>query len=325
MFRSLFLSLAATLLWAFAVPAQTPSPQKSALDKATLEAYVRHLYVMDSRIKVEIADPKPSAELPGFLDVSVHASAGNATQDFKFLVSKDGSKIFQGTIYDVQNNPFKPELDKLKTEFSPSFGTPGAPVVIVEFSDFECPYCKEEASMLRKNLMSAYPKQVRLYFKEFPLESIHPWAKAGAIAGRCIFRQSPTSFWKFHDWIFEHQQEITAENLKSKVLEWAKGEQDLDGLQMSQCMDTKATESEVENSVAEARVLSVNSTPTLFINGRRINTAIDWPSLRNIIDYEIEYQKTARNAGEDCGCELKLNLPGAPQQQKTLPLAPSKK
>ena len=75
----------------------------------------------------------------------------------------------------------------------------------------------------------------------------------------------------------------------------------------------------------EGRALGVDQTPTLFVNGRRIPGQVDWNQLKNIIDYEIEYQKTAKNAGEDCGCDLKLNLPGQTQQKNTLPLTPPKK
>ncbi len=113
-------------------------------------------------------------------------------------------------VYDVGQNPFKDDLDKLKTDLSPSFGTAGAPVVLVVFSDFECPNCKEEAEdPAAKPAQPLFPRQVRVYFKDFPLEQIHPWAKAAAIAGRCVFRQSPAEFWKYHDWIYEHQSEIT--------------------------------------------------------------------------------------------------------------------
>jgi protein-disulfide isomerase len=317
------LSVIALLVTLLGLAALAQAPKKSALDKTTLEAYVRHLFVMDSRVKIEVSDPRPS-ELPGFVEETVHASVGNQAQDFVFLISKDGSKIFQGSVFDVNNNPFKKDLDKLKTEGAPSFGTQGAPVVLVEFSDFECPYCKEEATMLRANLPVSYAKQVHFYFKEFPLDSLHPWARAGAIAGRCVYRQSNDFFWEFHDWIFSHQGEITAENLKSKVMEWASLQKGLDAQQLGQCIDTRATEAEVNRSVAEGKSLSIDQTPTLFVNGRRIAGAFDWPSLRAIIDYEIDYQKTAKNAGEDCGCELKLDLPGAPQQ-KILPMSPVKK
>jgi protein-disulfide isomerase len=311
MLRQMLPILAAGLL--VAAPAQPP--KKSALDKATLEAYVRHLYVMDSRIAVQISDPRPSEDLPGFLDVTVHASMGAQTQDFKFYVSKDGSRLVQGAVFDIDHNPFKPDLDKLKTDGAPGIGTTGAPVAIVEFSDFECPYCKQQAKLLHDNLLSAYPTQVKLYFREFPIESLHPWAKSAALAGRCVMRQNAGEFWDYHDWIFGQQEKVTAQNFKDQVMGWVKDRKDLDAMKFGECLDTKATEAEVEKSLAEGRDLGVNSTPTLFINGRRIAQAMDWPALRSIIDYEIEYQKTAKDAGDDCGCTLDLNLPGMPAKQ----------
>jgi protein-disulfide isomerase len=295
-----------------AAPVSAQNQKKSALDKAVLEAYVRHLFVMNSDVKVQVSDPKPS-QLPDLVEVVVHASKGDASQDFPFLISKDGSKILQAIVYDVNSNPFKPDLDKLKIESQPNLGTPGAPVVLVEFADFECPVCKTEAIMLRQNLLAAYPTQVRFYFKDFPLDSIHPWARPAAIAGRCVFRQNPSSFWSYFDWIYAHQADIAAPNLKDKAMEWAKGDKDIDVLQLGRCIDTKATEAEVDKNVAEARALDLNATPTLFVNGRRIPQAIDWTNLRGIVDYEIEYQKTAKNAGEAC-CEVKLDTPGLPQK-----------
>jgi protein-disulfide isomerase len=304
MSRLPFATAAALLCLAGAGLAQ----KKSALDKSTLEAYVRHLFVMDSAVTVQVGDPKPS-DLPGFMEVVVSASAGNAHQDFPFLVSKDGSRIVQGTFFDVSQNPFKKDLDKLKTTGAPNFGTQGAPVVIVEFSDFECPFCQKEAKVLRDNLLSTYPTQVHFYFKEFPLTTLHPWSKAAAITSRCVYGQKSDEFWKYHDWIFEHQNDIAPDNLKAKVLDWAKNEKDLDSLKLGACMDNKTTEADVDKDIAEGHALGVDSTPTLFINGRRIASAAEWPMLKAIIDYEIEYQKTAKNAGEDCGCAIKLDLP----------------
>jgi hypothetical protein len=158
--------------------ADAPPAKKTAFDKAAMEVYVRHLFVWNNQIKVEVGDPKPSP-VPGFQEVKVRASAGAVQHEESFFVSKDGQKILRGVAYDVNQNPFKPQLDKLNTELQPSFGTPGAPVVLVLFSDFECPYCKEEAKVLRTNLLNTYPKDVRLYFKDFPLSQIHPWAKPG--------------------------------------------------------------------------------------------------------------------------------------------------
>ena len=310
MLRLLSCSVAVFLLCAASGPAQT----KSALDKATMEAYVRHMFVMDKKITVQVSDPKPSP-FAGYLEVMVSASLGQAHQDFPFLISKDGAKIVQGnfTFFDVNQNPFNDELAKLKTDGAPNTGTSGAPVVIVEFSDFECPYCKNEAEVLRKNLLSAFPKEVHFYYKQFPLDQLHPWAHAAAIASRCVYRQNADAFWAYHDWIFDKQSEITPDNVKGKILEWAKGEKSLDPAQLGSCMESKATAAEVDKDIADGHALKVDSTPTLFINGRRVASAVDWPTLRSIIDYEIEYQKTAKNAGEDCGCTIKLNVPGLTQ------------
>ncbi len=301
------LILLASLALTFAFGQTPPAAPKSAFDKKALESYVRHLFVLAPQIAVTVGDPGPS-DLPGFSKVMVRGTAGAASKDWEFLISKDGQKMLQGAVYDVAKNPFKPEIDKLKTEGQPSYGTPGAPVVIVEFSDFQCSFCKQQAKTLHDNLLKAYPKEIRMYYMDFPLESMHPWARAASIAGRCVFRENATAFWDYHDWIFEQQAQITEANLKDKVLEFAKSK-NLDTLQIGRCMDSKATSADVDKTIAMGKNVVVDSTPTLFVNGRRLPGAIEWQNLKSIIDYEIEYQKTAKNAGEDCGCEIKLTSP----------------
>ena len=317
MSRSTLLSLTAALALALAGSAQNTA-KKSAFDKAWLETYVRHLWVLDPELKVAISDPKPAADLPGFKEVTVRVAQGQASQQVMLLVSNDGAKIIEGNVYGAGSNPYKANLDKLKTQFQPSLGTPGAPVVLVEFSDMQCPHCKEEAKTIRENLIQIYPKQVRLYFKDFPLTSIHPWAKAAAMAGRCVFHNNASSFWDYHDWIFAQQDAITPENLRDKVMEWAKGQKDIDSLQLGRCIDDKATEKEVEASAEEAVALQVDGTPTMFINGRRLPAGPDWNTLKRVIDNEIKYQETAKDAGEDCGCETKLDAPGLPSEASPL-------
>jgi protein-disulfide isomerase len=295
----------------FGLFAESKEKKPSALDKTTLENYVRHLQAWDQSIKVEVGDPKP-APMAGFVEMNVHASKDKASQDMVYYVSKDGSIILQGTVYQTAENPFKADLDKLKgiTALSPNYGTQGAPVVIVEFSDFECPYCREEAKTLRSNIVTTYPKEVHLYHLDFPLEAVHPWARAAADVGRCILKQNSEAYWAFYDWIYEHQTEITADTLKSKILEWAKGNDKIDSLKLTRCIDTKETDDEVAMEMDQAKNLQVNQTPFFFVNGRRMAGAIDWASMKRVIDDEIGYQKTAKNAGEDCGCSVALPSPG---------------
>jgi protein-disulfide isomerase len=287
------------------LPAQ--DKPKSAVDKVALETYIRHLLAVIPEVEIKIEDPKPSP-VASLQELDVHFTYGTRSQDETFYISKDGKDIVRGMIYDVAQNPFQADLDKLKTDLSPSFGTAGAPVVLVMFGDFECPECKNEAATLRQNLTKSFPTQVRVYFKDFPLEQIHPWAKTAAVAGRCVFRQSPTAFWKYFDWIYDHQEQINPDNLKPQVMDFAKSQQDIDGIELGRCLDSKATEPEVDASIAQAKSLRVDATPTVFLNGRRLVGNYPWPNVEQLINGELNYQKTAQNAGEKC-CEIKIPSP----------------
>jgi protein-disulfide isomerase len=277
---------------------------KSALDKTVFENYVRHLFVWGPQIQVKVSNPKPST-LPGFQQVTVVASAGNASQEETFLVSADGKNIIRGVVYEVDKNPFAAEQERIKTDAEPSFGPADAPVKLVIFSDFQCSFCKTEAQVVRQTLMSAFPTQVRVSFKDYPLEQIHPWARPAAIAGRCVFQQKAPAFWEYHDWIFENQAQITTENLKEKVLEFAKSKS-LDADAIGACIDSKATEADVNRTLAEGRLLGVNSTPTMYVNGRKLVGQLPWAQLKSVIEHEIDYQKTHGDA--KC-CEVQLSSP----------------
>jgi protein-disulfide isomerase len=265
----------------------SPAGAKSALNKAALEAYLRHVELFRGQVTYHIDDPKPSKYLSGFLDVNVHITYDGGGKDELYYVSPDGQTIVEGDVYNINRNPFQANVDKLNTAAAPSFGPANAPITIVEFGDLECPDCKMEAPVLREKVPEAFPGKVRVFFKDYPLESIHPWARAAAIAGRCVYRQDQQAFWKFYDWMYQTQDEVTPDNLKSEVLDWA-GKNKLDTLQLGRCIDTKATEAEVDRSIADGRELGLRGTPTLFINGRKIG-GLQWPDLQLVLNNELQY------------------------------------
>ena len=285
------------------------SAKPGSIDKVKLESYLRHLDLIIPEVGVKIDDPKPGPT-SDLYQVEVHLAFGQASQDRTYLVSKNGQKLIRGSVHDLGKSPFQEELDKLKVDLQPSFGAPGAPVVMVVFSDFQCPLCKDEARMLRETVAKEYADKVRVYFRDYPLDAIHPWARTAAIGGRCVFRANPASFWEYHDWMFAHQTEITTQNVKQKIGEFAT-EKKLDALQLGSCVENKTTENEVNQSVAQGKSLQVDATPTLFLNGRRLTGSLPWPSLKQLVDLELEYQKAHPDAGEKC-CEVKIPslLPG---------------
>jgi protein-disulfide isomerase len=294
-----------TLALACAASAQNaPAPAKPALDTKALEEYLRNVSLFPPVVQLAIDPPAPSQYLPGFFELTLHWTFNNQTKDEMYYVTPDGKRLIKGDVYELGKSPFQANLDKLKTDLQPSFGEAGAPVVIVVFGDFQCPYCKTEAEAMRKLIPESYKGKVRVYFKDFPLEAIHPWARPASVAGRCVFRQDPLAFWKYHDWVYSIQNEIAVDNLNAKLMEWA-GKSGLDTLQLGRCVDNKATDKEVAANMAEGRSLGVDSTPTLFINGRKLGGTLTDQALRQLIDFELEHQAKVADAGEKC-CTITL-------------------
>ncbi len=262
-----------------------------AIDKKKLEEYLRHVELWVQEITIQIGDPKPS-RVAGLSEVTVHLAYGPASKDLAYYISRNGRELLRATVYDLQGDPFAEDRKLIHPEGHPSFGPDGAALTVAMFSDFECPLCREEAKTVRENIPSQFPKDVRVVFFDMPLDAIHPWARAAAIAGRCAYGQNHDSFWSYFDWMYEHQGDIKTENAKDKVLEWARTDSRVDAMKLANCIDTKATEAEVNKSVAEAKALQVDATPTLFLNGRRVVGSTPWQNLETILKLDIEYGKS---------------------------------
>jgi protein-disulfide isomerase len=162
--------------------------------------------------------------------------------------------------------------------------------------------------VMRKNLVQTFPDKVVVYFKDFPLESIHPWARAASDVGRCVYKQDPQAFWKFHDWIYENQEGVTPETLNSKVMAWA-GTAGVDAIQLGRCVDSKVSDKEVAENMAQAHALGVDATPTLFINGRKLVGAMEWPLLQQLVTLEIQHQEAAAKTAAKCENSCVVNIP----------------
>jgi protein-disulfide isomerase len=295
------MKLIATLLLAVTAFAA----DKTGLDKATLEAYLRHVELWQPAVSVKIDEAKDSKDLPGFLDVTIHITFNNVTYpEQHYYMSKDGKKVFRADVYDINKNPFQSNLDKLDVKGAPSLGPANAPVTLVIFSDFQCPLCKQEADVIHKQLTAAFPDKVRIYFRDFPLESLHNWARAAADAGRCVNKLKPEAFWDFHDWMYDNQSYIGLDNIGSKLQEFATSK-NIDGMQFSRCIESKATDPEVAASMKIGQSLTINATPTIFINGRKLEGAVPFDTLQALIKMEIDHEATVK-AAEDACCTVQI-------------------
>jgi protein-disulfide isomerase len=148
-------------------------------------------------------------------------------------------------------------------------GEKAAPVTITVFSDFQCPYCAKASDLLMKNILPAEGGNTRLVFRHFPL-AMHPWARPAAEAAACAHEQGDRYFWSFHNYLFEHQREITPNNLRPKLDAYGAALQGFDPADFTACLDQKRTAAKVEQDVALGTEFGVQGTPTLFINGQLV-------------------------------------------------------
>ena len=162
----------------------------------------------------------------------------------------------------------------------PAKGPESAPVTIVEFSDFECPFCKRIYPTLNQ-IMDDYDGQVRLVFRQFPLLALHPNAQKAAEASLCADEQG--KFWELHDAIFEGSGGLGVASLKSRAADLG-----LDEDAFGSCLDSGQFANQVASDVAAGRALGVSGTPALFINGRFLSGAQPYDVITRVIDDELQ-------------------------------------
>ncbi|HSU61241.1 MAG TPA: DsbA family protein [Bryobacteraceae bacterium] len=292
----------AAILSAIVINSQA-QPGPPELDKQQLEIYVRYAEGFTKGVKITLDDPTPSA-IKDYYRVVAHLIMGAQKADRVYYVTRDGQHLIAGNLWELSKNPFADTLEHLPSN-GPSFGPGNAKVTITVFSDFECPYCREFAKTVRDNLRKKYPADVRVVFEDFPLDAIHKWARAAAEAAHCIANQNPESFWLFHDWLFEHQQEVNQGNVREKTLDFAKG-QNLDPAKVGTCIDTHATAQVVEENLAAGRMLQIQQTPTVFVNGRTIPGAVPWSTLDTVIQMELNRPKEIPGPSTEKCCEVTI-------------------
>jgi protein-disulfide isomerase len=262
--------------------------QAGAVQK-TVEAYLRHMYAFGSDVQVTVAAPKESP-IPGLLEADVVVKIGENSENAILYLSKDGKYLVRGDIADLSKDPLAENRAKIDMKGAPVLGDPKAIVTLVEYSDFECPVCRNLHGLLR-DMLPKYP-QVRVVFKDFPLETLHPWARTAALAGRCAYIQNPAAFWKMYDSIYEQQEIISASNAWTKMADFAR-QAGLNGETFKSCMAGAEAAAAVDASRTNGLALEVNSTPTIFVNGRRVVGADD-RTIEQFIQYEIAQNKTAK-------------------------------
>jgi protein-disulfide isomerase len=282
-----------------AAPADAPAAAAPAggaasagLDKDKIGTQIKRYFESQGQIpadvEVTVADLKPS-EVSGLNEGSLKLSRGEQAQELKFLVSNDGRWFLRVDPIDLNVDPVEAVIAKIDLgEDQPSRGPKDAKVTIVEYSDFQCPFCAKAETIVQEEVLKEYGDKVRFVYKQFPLTSIHPWAESASLIGLCVFKQvGNDAYWKYHAKVFANASEVPADAPTDKLVAFAT-EAGGDEAKIKECLEKEETQEIVDATLEEAESIGVNSTPTFFVNGRRLSGAQPLDAFKGLIEPELQ-------------------------------------
>lgn len=228
------------------------------------------------------------SDVPGFDEIMVLFTAdGKTSKPMSFLLSTDGKTLAQFSKFDISQDPKR----LVSADGRPARGGPAnAPVVIVGFDDLECPFCAKMHAQLFPALLERYKDQVRIVYRDFPLDQ-HPWAMRAAINANCLAAQSVQGYWNLVDYIHAHAAEMggtektlaKANEMLDRLTKEEGKRQNVDEAKLNACIE-KQDDTAVKASIKLATDLGVDSTPALFINGERLEGALPVEYVYRMID-----------------------------------------
>ena len=248
----------------------------------------------DAYVESEISKrvkPVTDAEVVSFYQANINQMNGRPLDQMaplinRFLAEQRETEARQALVAELRRSGPEvrvlfdaPRRDIALASTDPSLGDPSAPVTIVEFSDFQCPFCRQVAPTL-KQVRDKYGDKVRIVWKDFPLTQIHPEAFKAAEAAHCAGDQG--RFWEYHDRLFANQEALEPDSLKSYASNLG-----LDVAAFTTCLDSSKHGPRVGEGVSQGTRLGVNSTPTVYVNGRMLSGAQPLETFSALIEEEL--------------------------------------
>ena len=251
-----------------------------AFDKKALEEHIRESYQIPAEVGFVLGEAKGS-EIAGFDVIPLTLKAGPRAQEEKVYLSKDAQHYILGGFKDMKVLPSQERMKKMDLRNSPVRGKADASITVVEYTDFQCPYCETGYKIMKDKILKEYDGKVRWIYKSLPL-GFHDWAEDAAVAAMCVKEQGDDRFWKMHDMIFDRQGDISAGEVDARMGEFAK-KAGADEKAFAACFDGKKTLSVVRRDADEAGSLGINGTPAFVINGGLVSGA-DYNSIKKAVD-----------------------------------------
>jgi len=258
-----------------------------------VERQVRGFYNIPPEVKIIVGAPKPS-DFPNYDAVTITFDSGQKKQNYDFLLAKDGKTLLRLTKFDLTKDPYAETMKKIDVKGRPTRGNKDAKVVVVNYDDLQCPFCSHMHQTLFPQMLKEYGDRVLFIYKDFPLVEIHPWATHAAVDANCLAAQNNDAYWAFADYIHGNQEEMRKE--KGRDGQFAKLDQitmlqgqknNVDVAKLQSCIKAQ-NEDAVKASMREAEGLGVSATPTLYVNGEKVDGAVPIEELRAVFDRALQ-------------------------------------
>lgn len=258
-----------------------------------IEREVRSYYSLPATVNVTVGPLRPS-EFPNYDALTINIEGDGKKQDYDFLLSKDGKTLLRVTKLDLSKDPYVETMRKINLGGRPTRGNKDAKVVVVNFDDFECPFCSHMHQTLFPGLLKEYGDRVEFVYKDFPLSEIHPWATHAAVDANCLAAQNNEAYWDFADYIHSNQHEVSSEKTREGQfaaldrLTTQQGQKhNLDQTKLQSCIKAQ-NEDAVKASTKEGESVGVSATPTLFVNGQEMDGALPASDVRLVLDRALQ-------------------------------------
>ncbi|OGF67283.1 MAG: hypothetical protein A2Y62_03260 [Candidatus Fischerbacteria bacterium RBG_13_37_8] len=258
---------------------------------------VKHLFPQWQQLEFEFDEIKESI-IPDFLQARFYVTHHDKNVPMVIYFRKDGKYAFVGQLINVEEsksltNEFAGEIkydtvdmSTLNLKNAARKGDLGAPVTIIEYSDFQCPYCKR-AESVTKQICKEYKDKIVFIYKHIPWPK-HNYSVKLAVAAECAREQNEQAFWNFHDVFFSDEFSITDDkDLTIKIMEIANNNE-LNNELFKKCYENNKTENIVNDHFNESKFLGISSTPTFVVNGERILGALPYQSFRDVIEKNLD-------------------------------------
>ena len=254
-----------------------------------VERQVRNYYSIPSDVKLLFSSLRPS-DFPNYDGLTITLDNGEKKKEYEFLLSKDGKTLIRINRFDLTKDPFADVMKKIDIAGRPTRGNKAAKVVAVNFDDFECPFCSRMHKNLFPQLLQEYGDRVLFIYKDFPLAEIHPWATRAAVDANCLAVQNADAYWGFADYIHANQSLVNGSKGRENQFATVDGialqqgqQRSLDAAKLQACIKEQNDDS-VKASLREGESLGVEATPTMYINGEKVDGAVPIADIRAVLD-----------------------------------------